>query len=94
MLDVIHDKPFVANRGEETITFERDDNAIVKPADVNKHMQLLVDLVCLMYFHLDSSDNVAVFCKNGRSRSPTTILAYYMMVLMAEMDSGGGIWYM
>ena len=80
LLDVIHDKPFVANRGEETITFERDDNAIVKPADVNKHMQLLVDLVCLMYFHLDCSDNVAVFCKNGRSRSPTTILAYYMMV--------------
>lgn len=81
LFDVIQYKPFLENR-KDTITFDRDET-MRSTQEIGKHMRLLVDLVCMMYTVLDRTKAkkiIGIFCKNGRSRSPCIILAYYMLV--------------
>ena len=80
LIDVIQLKPFEHNR-DDAITFEHD--AEMKDGQVPSYLRLLVDFVCLLFFRLDQQQNkkqIGVFCKNGRSRSPCVILAYFMLV--------------
>ena len=80
LVDIIQDIPFQQDR-PDAITFDRDQ-AISSPKAIAKHMKMLVDFVCIMYYNLKflPGKQTAVFCINGRSRSPCGILAYYMMV--------------
>ena len=42
-------------------------------------VDLLVDYACVMHDHLTRTGSVVVHCKNGRSRSPTVILAFFIL---------------
>ena len=80
LVDIIQDIPFQQAR-PEAIAFKLDQ-PIDRPLAIEKHMKMLVDFVCIMYYNLKflPGKQTAVFCVNGRSRSPCGILAYYMMV--------------
>ena len=41
--------------------------------------QMLVDYCCQMHKALMKTKRVVVYCKNGRSRSPCVILAFYLL---------------
>jgi len=51
----------------------------VDPSKVLAYSQMLVDYSCAMHDALMKTKRVVVYCKNGRSRSPCVILAFYLL---------------
>jgi len=60
-----------------TMSFTHD--SFVDNNKTRRYVELLVDYACLMHSHLEQHGSVVVHCKNGRSRSPTVILAFFML---------------
>ena len=54
-------------------------DSYVAPKNVHQFVCMLIDYACLLHIHLIRDGNVIVNCKNGRSRSPTVILAFMML---------------
>jgi hypothetical protein len=71
-IDVTAQKPC-----KNTLSFIHD--SFVETRHAQQYVELLIDYACLMHYHLIRSGSVVVHCKNGRSRSPTVILAFMML---------------
>jgi hypothetical protein len=54
-------------------------DSFVGPHKVLEFSQMLVDYCCEMHDALMKTKRVVVYCKNGRSRSPCVVLAFYLM---------------
>jgi hypothetical protein len=54
-------------------------DTFVGPTKVLAFSQMLVDYCCQMHKALMKTKRVVVYCKNGRSRSPCVILAFYLL---------------
>ena len=54
-------------------------DTFVGPNQVLAYSQMLVDYCCEMHKALMKTKRVIVYCKNGRSRSPCVILAFYLL---------------
>ena len=72
IIDVTKVKPI-----RNTKSFTHD--AYVDRNKTQEFVELLVDYSCLIHDYLKRYGSVVVHCKNGRSRSPTCILAYLML---------------
>ena len=72
LLDVTNTIPI-----NNTMSFTHD--SFVDNHKTRRYVELLVDYACLMHSHLEQHGSVVVHCKNGRSRSPTVILAFLML---------------
>ena len=54
-------------------------DSFVGPTKVLEFSQMLVDYCCEMHDALMKTKRVVVYCKNGRSRSPCVVLAFYIL---------------
>ena len=54
-------------------------DSFVDQGKTQQFTELFIDYACLMHHHLSRSGSVVVHCKNGRSRSPTILLAFMML---------------
>ena len=54
-------------------------DSFVMHTGVPRYCRMLVDFACLIQWHLERRGAVIVHCKNGRSRSPTVILAHFIL---------------
>ena len=54
-------------------------DSFVGPHKVLEFSQMLVDYCCEMHDALMKTKRVMVYCKNGRSRSPCVVLAFYLL---------------
>jgi len=63
--------------GSVDMIFTHD--TFVEPAKVLAFSQMLVDYSCAMHDALMKTKRVVVYCKNGRSRSPCVVLAFYLL---------------
>ena len=54
-------------------------DSFVGPNQVLEFSQMLVDYCCEMHDALMKTKRVVVYCKNGRSRSPCVILAFFLL---------------
>ena len=54
-------------------------DSFVDPKQVMAYSQMLVDYCCEMHDALMKTKRVVVYCKNGRSRSPCVVLAFYLL---------------
>ena len=71
IIDVRKVKPFQSN------AFTHD--SMVDRNKTSKFVDMLIDFACLIHANLKRFGKVIVHCKNGRSRSPTVILAFMML---------------
>ena len=72
LLNVIKERAYGS-----TISFTHDN--YVDTRKVNSFVAMLIDYACLMHQHLVKAGKVMVHCKNGRSRSPCIILAFFLI---------------
>jgi hypothetical protein len=72
IIDVTQQKPC-----NNSMSFTHD--SFVDAKNVKKFLKIMIDYACLMHKHLVKFGSVVVHCKNGRSRSPTVILAFFML---------------
>ena len=54
-------------------------DSMVDRHKTSKFVDMLIDFACLIHFNLKRFGKVIIHCKNGRSRSPTVILAFMML---------------
>jgi len=54
-------------------------DSFVGPTKISEYSQMLVDYCCEMHDALMKTKRVVVYCKNGRSRSPCVILAFFLL---------------
>jgi hypothetical protein len=54
-------------------------DSFVDSKQVSTYSQMLVDYSCAMHDALMKTKRVVVYCKNGRSRSPCVVLAFYLL---------------
>ena len=54
-------------------------DSFVDSKQVMAYSQMLVDYCCEMHKALMKTKRVVVYCKNGRSRSPCVVLAFYLL---------------
>ena len=71
IIDVRKVKPF------QSSAFTHD--SWVDRHKTSKFVDMLIDFACLIHANLKRFGKVIVHCKNGRSRSPTVILAFMML---------------
>ena len=63
--------------GNVDMIFTHD--SFVDSNQVMEFSQMLVDYCCEMHDALMKTKRVVVYCKNGRSRSPCVVLAFYLL---------------
>jgi hypothetical protein len=75
LIDVTQSPPNA--KAEDTMAFTHD--SFVDANQVLRYSKMLVDYCCEIHRALMSGNKVVVFCRNGRSRSPCVILAFFLM---------------